>query len=77
MTAPFKIDLRKYSVVQFSWGEIENVGFDSGRKINKRKFFLCTGVSLYAPYSLLLISSKFWMGGGGGESVGDKRGGGG
>jgi hypothetical protein len=26
---------------------------------------LCTGASLYAPYSLLLISNKFWMGGGG------------
>jgi hypothetical protein len=29
---------------------------------------------LYAPYSLLLISNKFWMGEGG-ESVGEKRGG--
>ncbi len=28
---------------------------------------LCTGASLYAPYSLLLISNKFWMGGGGGR----------
>jgi hypothetical protein len=27
---------------------------------------LCTGASLSAPYSLLLISNKFWMGGGGG-----------
>ncbi len=37
---------------------------------------LCTEESLYAPYSLLLISSKFWMGGGkGGESVGEMRGG--
>ncbi len=39
---------------------------------------LWTGTSLYAPYSLLLISNKFWMGGGGGEdgeSVGEKRGG--
>jgi hypothetical protein len=25
--------------------------------------YLCTGASFYAPYSLLLISSKFWMGG--------------
>ncbi len=25
---------------------------------------LCTGASLYAFYSLLLISNKFWMGGG-------------
>ncbi len=24
--------------------------------------FLCTGAFLYAPYSLLLISNKFWMG---------------
>ncbi len=24
--------------------------------------FLCTWASLYAPYSLLLISNKFWMG---------------
>ncbi len=23
--------------------------------------FLCTGASLYAPYSLMLISNKFWM----------------
>jgi hypothetical protein len=39
--------------------------------------FLCTGAPLYAPYSLLLISNKFWMGGGweGGESVGEKLGG--
>ncbi len=40
--------------------------------------FLCTRASLYAPYSLLLISNKFWIGGGGwegGESVGgDARG---
>jgi hypothetical protein len=27
---------------------------------------LCTGASLYAPYSLRLISNKFWLGGGGG-----------
>ncbi len=36
------------------------------------------GASLYAPYSLLLISNKFWMGGGGGggvESEGEKQGG--
>jgi hypothetical protein len=26
--------------------------------------FLCTGASLYAPYSLPLISNKFWMRGG-------------
>ncbi len=26
--------------------------------------FLCTGAPLYAPYSLLLFSNKFWMGGG-------------
>jgi hypothetical protein len=32
--------------------------------------YLCTGASLYSPYSLLLISNKFWMGRGeeGGES---------
>ncbi len=35
----------------------------------------CTGASQYAPYNLLLISSKFWMGGGrwgvgGGEARG-------
>jgi hypothetical protein len=29
--------------------------------------FLFTEASLYAPYSLLLISNKFWMGGGGWE----------
>jgi hypothetical protein len=28
---------------------------------------LCTGASFYAPYSLLLIYYKFWMGGGGGR----------
>jgi hypothetical protein len=42
-------------------------------------FILCTEASLYAPYSLLLISNKFWMEGGGGweggESVGEKQGG--
>ncbi len=40
-------------------------------------FILCTGASLYAPYSLLLISNKLWMGGGweGGESVREKLGG--
>ncbi len=31
--------------------------------------FLCTA-SLYAPYSSLLISNKFWMGGEGGEARG-------
>ncbi len=37
---------------------------------------LCTGASLYAPYSLLLISNKFWMGvGQGGELLEEKRGG--
>jgi hypothetical protein len=41
----------------------------------RNKQYLCTGASLYAPYSLLLISNKFWMGGGeGGESEGEKRG---
>jgi hypothetical protein len=34
------------------------------------KTLLCTGASLYAPYSLLLISNKFWMGGGGWGVVG-------
>ncbi len=29
--------------------------------------YLCTGAFLYAPYSFLLISYKFWMGGGGGQ----------
>ncbi len=28
-------------------------------------FILCTGAFLYAPYSFLLISNKFWMEGGG------------
>jgi hypothetical protein len=36
--------------------------------------YLCTRASLYAPYSLLLISNKFWMEGGEG-GVGEKRGG--
>jgi hypothetical protein len=31
--------------------------------IKSIKYILCTGASLYAPYSLLLISNKFWMGG--------------
>jgi hypothetical protein len=34
---------------------------DPGKVIN----ILCTAASLYAPYSLMLISNKFWMGGGG------------
>ncbi len=47
---------------------------------------LCTGASLYSPYSLLLISNKFWMGGGvgswwgrseGAELEGENKGGGG
>jgi hypothetical protein len=38
-------------------------------------YFLCTGASLYASYSLLLIYNKFWMGGGGwGVGGGDARG---
>jgi hypothetical protein len=36
------------------------------------KYILCTGAFLYAPYSLLLISNKFWMGKG--ESGGEARG---
>ncbi len=41
----------------------------------KETLTLCTGASLYAPYNLLLISNKFWMGGegwgvGGGEARG-------
>jgi hypothetical protein len=36
--------------------------------------FLCTGASFYAPYSLLLISNKFWIGGG--ENKRGRRGGG-
>ncbi len=27
----------------------------------KEIYTLCTGAFLYAPYSLLLISNKFWM----------------
>jgi hypothetical protein len=41
----------------------------------KEEYFLCTGASLYASYSLRLISNKFWLGGGEGgtgESVGEK-----
>jgi hypothetical protein len=38
-----------------------------------RSIPLCTGASLYAPYSLLLISNTSWMEGEGGESVGEKR----
>jgi hypothetical protein len=42
--------------------------------------YLCTGASLYAPCSLLLISNKFWMGRGvggeGGELEGEKKRGG-
>ncbi len=33
-----------------------------------------TGPSLYAPYSLMLISNKFWMGGGWEVGGGDARG---
>jgi hypothetical protein len=38
--------------------------------------FLCTGASLYAPYSLMLISNKFWMRGWGvgGWGLGSQRG---
>jgi hypothetical protein len=50
-------------------------------KVTGQKF-LCTGASLYAPNSLMLISNKFWMRGGGGggrvgtgESVVEKLGG--
>jgi hypothetical protein len=35
---------------------------------------LYTGASLYAPYSLLLISNKIWMGGGGRWGVGGRGG---
>jgi hypothetical protein len=35
--------------------------------------FLCTRASLYAPYSLLLISNKLWMRGGG-VGGGEERG---
>jgi hypothetical protein len=47
------------------------------KKIRSTNKTLCTEASLYAPYSLLLISNKFWMGGGeeGGELVGEERGG--
>ena len=46
------------------------------------EFILCTGASLYAPYSLMLISNKCWMrrdgvGGEGGDwgvSGGEARG---
>jgi hypothetical protein len=40
---------------------------------NSQHYILCTGASLYAPYSLLLISNKFWMGGGGGGRVGGRE----
>ncbi len=38
------------------------------------KVFLCTGAPRYAPYSLLLISKKFWMWGGGGSRRGRIKG---
>ncbi len=47
-----------------------------------REKFLCTGASFYAPYSLLLISYKFWKASRRGRSKGaelegeNKRGGG-
>ncbi len=47
----------------------------SNYKTTYSNLLLCTGASLYAPYSFLLISNKFWMGRGGGESEGEKRGG--
>jgi hypothetical protein len=31
--------------------------------------FLCTVAFFYAPYSFLLISNKFWLGGGWGGAV--------
>jgi hypothetical protein len=37
-------------------------------------FFSGTGASLYAPYSLKLISNKFSIGGEGGELVGRSEG---
>jgi hypothetical protein len=33
---------------------------------------LCTGAFLYAPYSLLLISNKLWMGGRVGSQCGEE-----
>jgi hypothetical protein len=48
----------------FLWCRSMNL---SQKKYAARQYMiLCTGASLYAPYSLLLISNKFWMGKGGG-----------
>jgi hypothetical protein len=48
--------------------------FQFGPRISKENQSLCTGEPLYAPYSLLLISYKFWMGGGWGVGGGEARG---
>jgi hypothetical protein len=34
-----------------------------GNECLKNIFFLCTGAFLYGPYSFLMISNSFWMGG--------------
>jgi hypothetical protein len=39
-------------------------------QVTEGLFSFCTRTSLYASYSLLLISNKFWMEGG--KSVGEK-----
>jgi hypothetical protein len=43
------------------------------RRLRDWTIFFCTGASLYAPYNLLLISNKFWMGGGRRWGVGGRE----
>ncbi len=50
------------------------VRFSNMREKERKEGILCTGASLYAPYSLLLISNKFWMGWGVGSQWGRSEG---
>jgi hypothetical protein len=63
------IELHRYSVWLVLWkvkvGQLREVY----TVFMYRSFPLCTGASLYAPYSLLLFSNKFWMGRGGRQGV--------
>ncbi len=46
----------------FSSGADSQLFLTTKEKEKKLIYFLCTGAYLYAPYRLLLISNKFWMG---------------
>jgi hypothetical protein len=45
-----------------------------GGRAQVRNVTLCTAAPFYAPYRLLLISNKFWMGGRGGSQRGRSEG---